>query len=251
MGLKYKFEYDLDSAERTIQHQQIILKKRFLKQLYLEWYGEFLQEIPHLPQGKMLELGSGGGFLKNLNPEILSSDILPLPHNDLTFSALNMPFAQNELSAIFMIDTLHHIPDAQQFFDECERTLLPGGTIIMIEPANSAWGRFVYKNFHHEPFVPSGSWKIPSEGPLSGANGALPWIIFERDRNHFEKNFPALTIEKIKYHTPVRYLLSGGVSYKTLVPGFSFSFFTAIDRLLCKISNNFSMFMTIKVQKKK
>ncbi|MBK8443443.1 MAG: hypothetical protein IPL35_08515 [Sphingobacteriales bacterium] len=56
----------------------------------------------------------------------------------------------------------------------------------MSEPANTAWGRFFYQNFHHEPFQPeAASWEIPSTGPLSGANGALPWIIFKRDIDLF------------------------------------------------------------------
>ncbi|MFW5761699.1 MAG: class I SAM-dependent methyltransferase [Cyclobacteriaceae bacterium] len=249
MGLKYKFEHDLDSAERTIKHRDIILEKPFLKKLYLEWYQVFMKEIPHLPEGEMVELGSGGGFLKQVNPDILSSDILPLPFTDLTFSALEMPFSDNTLSAIFMIDTLHHIPMINKFFQECRRTLKPGGAIVMIEPANSAWGRFIYQNFHHEPFVPASDWNIPDEGPLSGANGALPWIIFERDRDKFEALYPELKIRQIKYHTPFRYLLSGGVSYKSLAPGFMFALFTALDRLSSNILPQLSMFTTIKLLK--
>ena len=250
MGLKYKFEHDLDSAERTIQHRQIILEKPFLKKLYLEWYHNFLKEIPGLPKGKMVELGSGGGFLKQLNADILSSDILPLPFNDLTFSALDMPFSDQELSAIFMIDTLHHIPDANQFFKECSRTIVPGGVVIMIEPANSLWGRHIYQNFHHEPFEPTEGWEIPSQGPMSGANGALPWIVFERDRAKFESNFPEFSIQEIRYHTPLRYLFSGGVSFKSLLPGFSFPFFSLVDNLLSRLYPQISMFMTIKLKRK-
>ena len=61
-----------------------------------------------------MELGSGGGFLKDIEPSVICSDVLDLPTNDLTFSALDMPFADGELSALFMIDTFHHIPDAGQ-----------------------------------------------------------------------------------------------------------------------------------------
>ena len=121
----------------------------------------------------------------------------------------------------------------------------------MIEPANTLWGRFIYKNFHHEPFDERGGWQIPETGPMSGANGALPWIVFERDRKKFWNSFPDLEIEKVIYHTPLRYMVSGGVSFRSLVPGFAFGFFTAVDRMLSSLSKELSMFMTIVITKKK
>jgi len=110
-----------------------------------------------------------------------------------------------------MIDTMHHIPDSEQFLHEASRVLMNGGKIVMIEPANSMWGRFIYKNFHHEPFIPEGDWSISSTGPLSGANGALPWIVFIRDYEIFRNKFPGLKIENMEYLNPFTYLFSGGV----------------------------------------
>jgi len=247
---KYTIPYGLDTPERTIQHREIILNKPFLKNLYKEWYQLFIDEIPLLPAGKLVELGSGGGFLKEINPSVICTDILPLQTNDLTFSVLKMPFNTEEISGLFMIDTFHHIPDAEKFLQEAARVLKKDGKIIMTEPANSIWGRFIYKNFHHEPFNPQGNWEIPDSGPLSGANGALPWIVFERDINKFTEMFPNLEIIEKRYHTPLRYLLSGGVSYKQFVPERSFNFFTKLENLLVSVSKYFSMFITIKIRKK-
>jgi SAM-dependent methyltransferase len=249
-NLKYKIPHDLDSPERTIFHQGIIRKKLFLKRLYEEWYRELTTLKPHLPAGKLLEIGSGGGFLKEVESSVICSDVLDLPGNDMTFSALEMPFADEELSAIFMIDTFHHIPDAGKFLKEAERVLAPGGAIIMIEPANSWWGRFIYKNFHHEPFDPKGDWTIPASGPLSGANGALPWIVFERDVAVFRGAYPGFEIKEIRYHTPFRYLVSGGVSFKQLMPDFTYGFFSLLDKTMALIWHQLSMFVTIKLIKK-
>ena len=251
MGLlKYELSQPLDSPERTLAHRDIILNKPFLNKLYREWYAIFISELENLPDGKIVEIGSGGGFLKRVNPKILISDILPLADNDLTFSALDMPFEPEEVSCILMINTFHHLPDSKRFLQEADRVLTPGGKIIMIEPANSLWGRFIYQNFHHEPFQPDGPWKIPESGPLSGANGALPWIVFERDLELFKSWFPNFILSSINYGTALGYLLSGGVSFKSLVPGFSFVFFRLIDKFLSSISKQISMFMVIRVQKR-
>jgi SAM-dependent methyltransferase len=247
MKFKYDIKIPLDSPERAILHREIIRRKVFLRKLYEQWYGKFLNCITTLPDGLMVELGSGGGFFKEVEPAVICSDIIPLPGNDLTFSALEMPFDAKSISGIFMIDTFHHIPDSKLFFEEAERVLKPGGKIMMIEPANSLMGRFIYKNFHHEPFYTDGSWKIPDEGPLTGANGALPWIVFVRDADLFRELFPGFKIESVEFHNPFLYLLSGGVSYRQLLPGFSFPLVNAIDKILPRISSQFSMFMTIKI----
>lgn len=249
MSLKYNIDIPLDAPERTLKHKEIILSKPFLKKLYREWYSTFVNEANNLPKGKVVELGSGGGFLKELIPGIISSDILDLPSNDITFSALDMPFEDNSISGLFMVDTFHHLPDAHLFLTEANRVLKTNGKFIMIEPANSFWGRFIYTNFHHEPFNPKGSWQIPDSGPMTGANGAAPWIVFVRDKERFNTDFPTLRIENVSYHTPLRYLMSGGVSFKQLVPDFTFPFFKTIDNLFANISSQLSMFMTVTVKK--
>ncbi len=149
-----------------------------------------------------------------------------------------------------MIDTMHHIPDAGVFLSEAMRVLDDHGKIIMIEPVNSRWGRFIYQNFHHEPFNPEGDWTIPATGPLSSANGALPWIVFERDRNTFEQKFPQLHIEKIEYRNPLMYLLSGGVSYRQLLPDFMYGIVNFADKVLPRLSRQLSMFQLIKIEKR-
>lgn len=247
---KYKTELPLDSPERTLFHREIILKKKPLKKLYLDWYSIFAKEIMNLPNDNLIELGSGGGFFKEVVPGIKCSDIIDLPTNDLTFSALEMPFADNSVGGIFMLDTMHHIPDSEQFLNEVRRVLSSrggGGKMIMIEPANSLWGRFVYKNFHHEPFNPDGGWSIPPSGPLSGANGALPWIVFVRDNELFRKKFPELKIESIEYINPLTYLVTGGVSHQQFLPDFLFPFIRFIDKVLPKLSRQLSMFMVVKI----
>lgn len=246
---KYHFDHPLDSPMRTLSHREIINGKKVLRDIYLGWYELFLQEMAELPTGKLVELGSGGGFLKELEPSVVSSDIIDLPSNDMTFSALDMPFPDQSVSGLFMVDTMHHIPDSNKFLKEAERVLLPGGKIVMLEPVNSLWGKFIYKTFHHEPFNPEGDWTIPATGPLSGANGALPWIVFVRDRRKFDTLFRHFKVESITYMNPLSYLFSGGVSRKQFLPDFMFPVIRFFDGLLPKINKQFSMFMYIKIRR--
>ena len=242
--------FGLDAPEMTLFHRKIILRKKFIKRLYDEWYGMILKKLANV-SGKKLEIGSGGGFLKDIAPEIITSDVLPLPHCDLLIAAKELPFAENELSAIVMIDTLHHIGDCEFFFNEALRTLRQGGKIVMIEPANTLFSRFIYKNFHHEPFDEKAKeWHFPATGALSHANGALPWIIFVRDKNKFNKLFPQLTINSIHLHTPFRYLLSGGMPYKSMVPDWMFSPITFVERMMSPLLGMFAMFQTIEIIKR-
>lgn len=100
----------------------------------------------------------------------------------------------------------------------------------MIEPWVTPWSRFVYTYLHHEPFEPEAqSWEFPSAGPLSGANSALPWIVFSRDREQFIREFPLLGLESIKPAMPFLYLLSGGVSMRSLQPGWTFPLWRSFD----------------------
>ncbi|MEW5767945.1 MAG: class I SAM-dependent methyltransferase [bacterium] len=239
---------DLDAISTTILHGQIIQKKRFFKRLYIDFYKQFLESSRQL-DGWLIELGSGGGFLKELIPRVITSDILPVKGLDLCFSALSMPFSDQTVSAFFMIDVLHHLPDSALFFKEVARCLKVGGRCVMIEPANTWWGRFIYQNFHHERFDPDGSWGFEGNRPLSDANGAIPWIIFCRDRQRFEKEFPNLKTARLSFSTPFRYLLSGGLSMKGLVPSFFYEVVKGIEFLLSPLAGYLGMFMTIELER--
>lgn len=246
--IKIKIPFPLDSPERTIYHKTIIQSKKFMRELYIEWYLLLNKLTTNIPEGKIIEIGSGGGFIKEISPKVITSDVIELPTNEMTFSALDMPFEENEISAIVMIDTFHHLPDCEKFLAEISRVLKVGGKIVMIEPTNSFWGRFIYKNFHHEPFDPKGSWAFPETGPLSGANGALPWIVFKRDKIKLTEEFPMLKVIRYRNHTPLRYLLSGGLTLIQLLPDFMYRPIRFLEKLVEPLQG-FSMFTTIEVEK--
>jgi SAM-dependent methyltransferase len=240
---------NLDDPATTLLHARIIKNKPFLKNLYTEFYNQFKDSMPDFEKKFLVELGSGGGFIKEIIANVLTSDILDLPNVDRVFSSSNMPFGDGSVDAFFMFDVLHHIADSRAFFKEALRCLKTRGKVVMIEPANTLWSRFIYKNFHHEQFNPKGMWGLEKAGPISQGNGAIPWIIFCRDRTIFEREFPSLRIVSMRNHTPLRYLLSGGLTLRQLVPSFTYPFVKAVEYLLAPLNNWLGMFQTIELEK--
>ncbi|MFA6185805.1 MAG: class I SAM-dependent methyltransferase [Phycisphaerae bacterium] len=247
---KHKDSAELDMPETTIRHCQIIQQKRFLKNIYVDFYSRFKKAFGNPENKRLVELGSGGGFIKEIIPNAITSDVIKVPGVDMSFSAEQMPFENGSVDAFFMFDVLHHIPNPRLFFREACRCLRPGGKIVMIEPANTLWGRFIYKNFHHEAFDEKAGWQMESTGPLSSANGAVPWIIFNRDRKIFENEFPELQILKISFHTPLRYLISGGLTLRQLLPGCCYGLVAGLEWLLSPANNILGMFQTIEIEKR-
>ncbi len=241
---------NLDDPAVTLLHSRIIQEKLFLKRLYIDFYKQLHKAVSGPEKKILVELGSGGGFIKEVIANVITSDVLNLPNVDKVFSALDMPFENSSVDALFMVDVLHHITDPRRFFKEALRCLKIGGKIIMIEPANTCWSRFIYKNFHHELFDPQANWALAGkQNPLSQGNGALPWIIFTRDRQIFEKEFPSLRIVSIRNHTPLRYLLSGGLTLRQLVPSFTYPAVKVIEYVLSPMMDLLGMFQTIELEK--
>jgi SAM-dependent methyltransferase len=215
----------LDDPATTSLRRDIVRSKPFLKAIYDEWYAAIRDSLPtprDVP-GRVLELGSGAGFFNEFVPDAITSEVFPCPGIGVVLDAQRMPLADASLRGIAMTDVMHHLPDVRRFFAEATRTVRVGGAIAMVEPWVSGWSKLIYTRLHHEPFRPdAGAWAFPSSRPLSGANGALPWIVFERDRQVFERDFPGWRVERVRPFMALRYLVSGGVSMRSLVPRFLF-----------------------------
>lgn len=239
----------IDDPVTTDLRRSIIATKPFLRAIYADWYGAILERVPD-GEGSVLELGSGAGFFEQFLPDVITSEVFACPGVQLVADARRLPFAAGALRGIVMTDVLHHIPDVAAFFREATRCLRPGGAVVMVEPWVSAWSRLIYRHLHHEPFEPEVQrWDFPAKGPLSDANGALPWILFERDRKQFDEEFPDLWIEKIRPMMPFRYLVSGGVSMRTLMPGCTTSLWKSIEKVCEPQMKKLAMFSLISLRR--
>jgi len=240
----------LDDPSLLFLRRKIIQKNNFLFHIYQDWYRLITSNLLDMP-GHILELGSGAGYLNKIIPNLITSDIVYCSLVDILVDGQNLPFADNVLSAIVMTNVFHHIPNVHYFLEEAIRCLSSQGRILMIEPWYSKWSKFVYQRLHHEPFSPDEKkWDFPLRGPLSSANSALPWIVFQRDLRKFKHDFPLLRINKIQLGFPFRYLVSGGVSFRSLMPGWSTGFWRKFEKLFETKIENWAMFALISIDRK-
>ncbi len=243
---------DIDDPTTTLLRRNVIREKNYLRKIYKEWYlcfSDRLLTFIRCSNVKVLEIGSGAGFIKEVIPEAITSEVFQIEGVDMVIDAMNLPFKNDSLDAIVMTDVFHHIPNVQLFLEEVMRCLRPGGILLMIEPWKNKWSKWVYQNLHHEPFdTHVHEWALSDMdgSPLSQANGALPWIVFCRDVQQFKHRYPNLKINSISPLMPISYLLSGGVSLRSLVPGFLYWLIRRIERPLDKSCGMFACIEIVK-----
>ncbi|HSU81089.1 MAG TPA: methyltransferase domain-containing protein [Thermoanaerobaculia bacterium] len=242
---------DLDDPRTTHLRRRILAEKRFLRRIYEEWYSAIAASLPP-GEGPVLELGSGAGFLADFVPGLVRSEVFYIEEIDLVLDGLALPFRDRSLRGIAMTNVLHHLPHPLRFFAEAARAVRPGGVVTMIEPWVTPWSRWFYTRFHHEPFLPEApEWEIPTGGgPLSGANGALPWILFHRDRERFERESPKWHVRSIEPIISFRYLVSGGMSLRSLTPAATYPLWRGLERALSPLSGQLAVFAHIVLERR-
>lgn len=245
-------QYAPGSKDYYNYQKSIIFEKTLVKLTYDLWYSLILKDYQiakkHNINSKSLELGSGGSYLKNVIPDLITSDVVP-EIADIVIDARKLPFPDNSLNTICMTHSFHHIPDIEMFLSEANRTLIKNGRISIIDVCNTPFSKFFFTNFHPEPFnTKQIEWPFPSNSNID-ANQALTWIIFNRDIKKFEKLFPNLKIVKKQFLPWLGYLLSGGVTKKNLVPK-SFSWFVVfLEKLLTPLRPLLALHWHITIEK--
>lgn len=242
-------ESSLDDPARLQEIRARVHGKPFLKLFYLDVYQRYQACIERSPvSGDIVELGSGGGFVKQVLPEVLTSDVIAYEGIDQIVDATAMPFADASLRTILMLNVFHHIPDAEAFLRECQRCLQPGGRVLIVDQHMGWISRPILQHLHHEACDPAAKdWKFQSTGPLSSANGAMAWMVFQRDRQRFEALFPGLELLGYRPHTPLSYWLAGGLKSWSLVPGFLYPLARSFDKALAWCCPNLGSFVDIEL----
>lgn len=238
----------LDDPRRLDELRSTIQSKPALRAFYADAYRRYARCIARAhPGGALLELGSGGGFVREVIPDIITSDVITYEGVDRIVDATRLPFAEASLSFIGMLNVFHHIPNVEAFFDEASRCLLPGGRVLIVDSHRGWLSTPILRHLHHEPYDDATrDWKFTSTGPLSGANGALAWLVFVRDRERLLR-WPKLRLVDYAPHTPLQYWLAGGLKRWTLLPARAVPAATSLDELLMRVSARFGSFVDIEL----
>ena len=82
------------------------------------------------------------------------------------------------------------------------------------------------------------------------SNQALSWMVFDRDRERFQRLFPDLVIEETSFTPWFTYLISGGVTMRDLIPRFLALQLLAVEWLLTPLRPLFALHWHIRVRRK-
>ncbi len=202
-------------------HAERIRANPFLSVIYRDMYRRLLAELPASDFPRVLEIGSGAGFLRETAPHVTTSDCVTGPGIDQVVDACNLEasFGPDALDGIVAFDVFHHLPDAEGFLAGAGRVLRPGGRIALVEPWFTPLGQWFYRALHHEPSVlDPNDWSLRGRGRLGGANSRLPTSVFRDGVERLERTAPELRVVKVEPFHKWLYLLSGGLRFNTRVP---------------------------------
>jgi SAM-dependent methyltransferase len=214
---------DLDGGARLEWHRSVLARKRMTREVFLECHGllRSLDQQYLTGRGIAIEVGAGAAPMRDTYPDVLSADVVYGRHLDCVLDAQRMGLRAGSVRVIYAQNAFHHFPEPERFFGELDRVLSPGGGAVVLDPFYGPAATFLFKRlFRSEGFdKTSPAWETPAVGPMNGANQALSYVIFVRDRERFDARFPSL---RIVHAEPVgnylRYLASGGLNFKRLLP---------------------------------
>jgi SAM-dependent methyltransferase len=238
LALPETADLDIDGPDRLEVHAAVLRRKPMLAAVFRECHELMLHldrrtfgETP----GLRVELGAGVAPIAATFPEVLATDVVPGAGLDAVLDAQRLDLPDGSVRALYGQNCFHHFPDPLRFLAEAERVVAPGGGVLLIEPYYGPFASVVFRRlFASEEFDKRMSgWTTDATGPMQGANQAISYIVFIRDRSRFERELPGLElVETFPLDNYLRYLLSGGLNFRQLVPTSAAPVLRAIERAL-------------------
>ncbi|MBX3168531.1 MAG: methyltransferase domain-containing protein [Candidatus Eremiobacteraeota bacterium] len=245
---------DLEGAELLSLHRQVLMEKPMMRTVFAEFYRlcRSLDDEYFSGTGFRVELGAGSSFMKTLYPEVVATDFKQACHLDKCIDAQNMDLENDSVRAFYGLNCFHHFSAPRSFFSELCRVLQPGGGCVLIEPYHSWLGKLLYRRlFDSESFdMDQAQWESPGQGVMERANQALSYIVFERDYRQFGSEFPELSIvaKRLIPNYP-RYLLSGGLNFRQLVPQRAEGLVCVVERFMRPFLPMFALHYVVVLRK--
>ncbi len=244
----------MESAfNKLLSHRRVWDEKKLLRDIYYSWYRKIKQYMPS--DGPVLEIGGGGGNLKEFCPEVITSDYIFCPWLDINLDAHNLPFKSSSLGCITAIDVLHHLENPLIFLRDAERALASGGRIILLEPFISPWSWPVYRFIHPEDVdfsadIFSTEDRKLRKHPFEG-NMAMATMFFCRERERFKQSVPGLDIIVREFSDFFLYPMSGGFENPALCPEFLVPLVKKLEGLLMPFARFMAYRMLIVLEKRR
>jgi SAM-dependent methyltransferase len=223
------------------------------KQLYAQQFNCF----PDIFEKQILEIGSGTSPLKIFYNHVLTSDVMDLDYLDYVFDAHKIDsfsdIPDNSIDIISMTNVLHHLKNPCDFLLRAAQKLKKGGLVIFTEPYMSWLSKPIYLYLHYEPT--DFNIKKPElpliEGPLSCANNALPFLIFNGPWADALRGVYSFSDRDRRYFSALSYMATGGIRRNFRIPGPIYKIFFHIDLTLSRLLPKFCASFFIQVLKKK
>jgi hypothetical protein len=246
-----------DGSERIVIHRDILSKKKITRKIFLEFYNLMLAAEKKFfsnssNNGKRIELGAGSSFFNKIDFNIEKTDVVAGPDIARVVDATKMPYKKNEIKTFFGVFFFHHLQNPYKFLDEVSRCCKKNGGVILIEPFHGPLSRFIHSHMHKNEFYDRNGPAIKNTSlPMSDANQALSYIVFFRDKLFFEQKYNDLEIIQLKkINSYLRYIISGGINFKQLLPDFMVPIIRLIEIILTPISYFFCVHYLIVIKKK-
>ncbi len=221
--------YDLSLLNRSLEKWR---NSAALRAVYASIFGEMRA---HLVGGSILEIGSGIGMAHAYFPELVTSDIVATEFVDRAISAYAIP--AERWNNIIAIDMLHHLQEPLRFLESAAKALVPGGRIVLAEPAGTWWGCHFYRWFHHEPcrsneVQPPFSFKTDPDGGF--ANMGIGFALFNREREAMVATLKQYQLDliSVRYRDLLAYPATGGFSRSALLPASILRALLAVEQIL-------------------
>jgi SAM-dependent methyltransferase len=245
----------VDGSERYEAHRKVLRRKSMIRDVFDGFHGVFRELDASLLSGPghVVELGAGVYPVRETTPGVLATDVVPASHLDRTLDAEAMDLADGSVRAFYLQNVFHHFPHPSRFFSELERTLTPGGGAILIEPHAGPFAAWLYPRlFASEGYDKrAATWDADVAGPMSGANQALSYLVFDRDLARFEREHPRLeVVHRDVLPSWIRYLASGGLNFRPLVPAFASPWLRGLERLLSPLRGMLGLHRVIVLRKR-
>ena len=246
---------DVDGGDRLRVHSRMLAQKPMLKEVFTGFHHTFerLDKRFLSGTGVRVEIGAGVAPIRDSYPGVLATDIVAGSGFDHVLDAEKMDLQDGSVRALFGQNCFHHFPHPCLFFQELERVVTPGGGAILLEPYHGPFASFLFRRmFRTEGYDKKfPSWETPTSGPMNGANQALSYIVFKRDRAEFERRFPSLeVVHQETCSNYLMYLFSGGLNFRQLWPDWAAPLLWLIQKLLYPLDRWLALHHVIVIKKK-